>query len=206
MILTLIFIWGAVTSFSHWGRNTANYLPAWSVHNVVFFLVLCVRQKKKKKKKQNWSTAELLFAAAAITVYNNGMLQVSFLCASCCHGCTETGPLKAMHAVRCEHAQSEREQQQQLLQQVRRCCRSRWTREVQHFCLSAQLIRVRLLLFQPEFYMSMLPSPWTWPVKAGMLAEASSFSPTSTRTTRKAGPGRESGSPGIRRPAAADVS
>lgn len=36
---------------------------------------------------------------------------------------------------------------------------------------------------------SMVPSPWTWPVKAGMLAEASSSSPTSTRTTRKAGPG-----------------
>lgn len=57
----------------------------------------------------------------------------------------------------------------------------------------AELIPVLLLLFYQKFYMSTLSSRWTWPVWAGMLAEASFSSPTLTRTTRKAGPGRESG-------------
>lgn len=52
------------------------------------------------------------------------------------------------------------------------------------------LIPAQPLLFLLQLYKSMVPSPWTWPVKAGMLVETSSSSPTLTRTTRKSGPGK----------------
>lgn len=111
------------------------------------------------------------------------------------------GPLKALHA-RCvigacavRGSSSPCEKQQQSLPRGQEKDMAPWNR----LALITVLIPARLLLlFLLEHYMWMVPSPWTWPVKAGMQAEASSSSPTSTRTTRKkrageseAGPGRE---------------